>query len=145
MSAVVIENKSKIDVQDVRQFMMDRTVKDNLLDMDLAYSDEDIGFARRFAAMEYNESPPLCHRVCVDNLPFGLTFLWGIAYYLIVGNLQKLMRQDIDYSAGNVAVDLTKRRIEHLKTLLPVYKGEFEKRVLQQKAQINIAAGYRAY
>lgn len=145
MSVPLVNLKSKIDTEDVRMFMLDRTVADNTLDMDLTFSDEEIGVATRFAAMGYNETTPYVHTVSPDSLPYGMCFLNGIAYYLYLGLLQKLMRNDIDYSAGNVTVDLNKRRIEHLMKIMPMFKQEFEQKSTQQKAAININNGYRRY
>jgi hypothetical protein len=145
MSAPLVNLKSKIDVEDVRHFIFDRTVADNTLDLDLTFSDEEIGAAARFAAMGYNETTPYVDTVRPDSLPFGMCFLNGIAYYLYLGQLQKLTRNDIDYSAGNVTVDLNKRRIEHIKAILPIFKDEFDLKCKQQKAHINIEAGYRCY
>ena len=141
-----IKTSGKIDVQDVRHFTFDRPVQDNTLDMDLAFSDEEIGHAMRFAAMTYNDMAPQCHTVDPTSLPFGGCFLHGIAYHLYLGKLQQLMRNDIDYSAGNITVDLNQRRIKHIQAvLLPLFKAEFEKLAFDQKVAINISHGYRAF
>ena len=47
----VTQNHSKLTIEDVRHFIMDRTVADNPLLLDLAYSDDEIAQAIRFACL----------------------------------------------------------------------------------------------
>lgn len=137
--------RSVIDVSHVRHYIYDRTVSDNPLELDLQFSDEEIGYAMQFAAMRYNEIPPYVQTVDPAALPFAATFLAGICYHLCLGLLFKLQRNDLDYSAGNVTVDINKRRIEHLKQWLKMFGDEFEQRAKEIKMTINLHAAFASY
>lgn len=133
-----------IDVEDVRHFLWDRTVEDNPLELDLTFSDDEIGHAVRFTVMKYNETPPFVDMIFEERLPRTSCLLNGIAYHLYLAELIQLSRQDFDYSSGNMAIDLRKRRIEHLTTFVKLFKEEFETMVKQIKMSINIEAAYTA-
>jgi len=96
----------------------------------------------RFAAMRYNAIPPHVIHVHPDHLPFGETMLNGVAYYLYLGKLQQLMRNDVDYSAGNMSIDINKRRIEFLSKMAPSLKEAFEKQAKEEKVTINLNNGF---
>ena len=128
--------------EDVRYFMFDRKASDNPLDLDLAFSDKDIAMAMRFTALRYNAIPPHVIYVHPDRLPFAETMLNGIAYFLYNGKLQQLMRNDVDYSAGNMTIDINKRRIATLENLVPMYKKQFEEQAKVEKVTININNGF---
>jgi hypothetical protein len=134
-----------IDVEDVRQFMFDRSVDDNPLELDLLFSDTEINQAFRFAAMRYNETTPYVDTVNAAYLPYGMLFLNGIAYGLCLSKLQELSRQDIEYTSGSMTIDTFKRRLDHLKELLKLFKEEFEKMAKDRKLSININACYHRF
>lgn len=129
-------------IDDVRHFMFDRSANDNPLDLDLAFTDEDIQYAFRFTAMRYNAIQPQVIRVHPDHLPFAETMMSGVAYYLYNGKLLQLIRNDVDYSAGNMTIDINKRRIETLSKLAPMYKEQFEKQAKEEKVALNLNHGF---
>jgi hypothetical protein len=131
-----------ISMEDIRQFTFDRGATDNPLDLDLSFTDKDLQFAMRFTAMRYNAISPKVIHVHPDRLPFGETMLNGVAYYLYIGKLQQLMRNDVDYSAGNMTIDINKRRIEFLSKLAPSFKEAFEKQARDEKVTINLHNGF---
>lgn len=125
---------------DVRNFMLDRSIEDNLIDRDLAFSDEEIADAMRRCARDYNAIPPYgVSGARGDRLPGNSTlFLYGVAKQLYLSALQKLMRNDIDYTAGNVTTSLTAKRIEHYTNLVKLMDTEFKTIALAVKKNINI-------
>lgn len=131
-----------ISLEDARQFLFDRTASDNPLDLDLSFTEKDLEFAMRHTAMRYNAIPPHVIHVHPDRLPFGETMLNGVAYYLYLGKLQQLMRNDVDYSAGNMSIDINKRRIESIQKLLPMFKEAFERQSKEEKVTINLNNGF---
>ena len=133
--------------EDVRHFLFDRTVQDNDLDLDLAFSDDEIARAMGHAAATYNDTQPRIARADVspDRLPNGSLFRYGAAYHLYLSKLQQLMRNDFDYQAGNVTVELNKRRIEHLKQLVKSFGDEFKTLAREHKVLINLEQVYRAF
>ena len=126
----------------VRRFVLDRTVEDNAIDLEIFFSDEEIDFARELAVGHYNEIPPYVDKITLTatnkaGLPYPLAFLSGISYYLYLGKLQKLQKEDLDYNAGGMQVDLIKRRINHLAGNISNFKQEFLQLVTQQKVASN--------
>ena len=126
----------------VRRFVLDRTVEDNAIDLEIFFSDEEIDFARELAVGHYNELPPYVRKITLgvtnkDSLPYPIAFLSGISYYLYLGKLQKLQKEDLDYNAGGMTVDLIKRRIAHLSQNIPIFKSEFVTLITQQKVAAN--------
>lgn len=134
-----------IDVEDVRQFMFDRTLDDNEGELDLAFSDAEIQTAMRFAAMRYNETPPYCDQANAAYLRHGMLFLNGIAYGLYLSKLQKISRKDITYQAGSMTIDAIKPQVEHLTKYVKLFKEEFERMAKERKQTINIHNAFRAY
>jgi Trm5-related predicted tRNA methylase len=137
--------QGKIDAQDVRDFIFDRTLDDNPTELDLVFSDDEIQKAMRFAAMKYNETSPFVHEVSAAFLPFGSMFLNGIAYTLYLSKLQMETRQDIEYQAGSMTIDVYKRKVEHLQNFVKLFKTEFETMVKERKLAINISAAFHSF
>jgi len=135
-----------LDVEDVRHFIWDRTVEDNPLELDLAFSDEDIGWAFRHAAMMYNATMPPINLIRgprdVTDLRLTYPFLIATIYHLFVAKAAQLSRQDIDYSAGNMEADFTKRRIEYLTKWAETFKEKSESGLKEYKLMINVNNGF---
>lgn len=128
----------------VRHFIWDRTIEDNPLELDLAFSDPEIGYARQFAAMMFNSIPPHTVQIQANNVPVNweYPFMVGTVYHLFLGKLMALQRKDLDYSAGNMTVDINKRRIEYLTKWAQFFKTEAEAKIKEQKVIANLNAAY---
>lgn len=128
----------------VRHFIWDRTIEDNPLELDLEFSDQEIGHARQFAAMMFNSIPPFVAQISANNVPtnWEYPFLLATAYHLLLAKLMLLSRKDIDYSAGNMAVDITKRRIDFLSKWAPAFKTEATENIKLQKVTANLESAY---
>ena len=135
----------QVDVQDVRDFIFDRTLDDNQIALDLVFSDEEITNAMRFAAMRYNETTPYVDTINPAYVPYGMMFLNGIAYGLYLSKLQSLSRQDLTYQAGNMTIDAIKPQIGHLQNYVKLFKEDFERMVKERKLSINISNCFRAF
>lgn len=136
----------KIDVEDVRAFLWDRTIEDNSVELDLVFSDEEIKKAMRFAAMKYSETPPFINQpMTPDALPYGMMFLNGIAYFLYLQKLQTETRVDFEYNSGNMSIDLHKRRIAHLQNFVKLFKDDFESMIKDRKVSINVHGFFASY
>lgn len=145
MSDPIPASGPQLWVEHIRHFMMDRSIGDNELLMDLAFSDSEIGFAMERMVDHYNGLPPRCDSLVVYCLPREFFVYAGVAYHLHLALLMKLMRNDVDYNAGGVTVEVTKRRIDHLKTLLPLLKEEFTELAMLRKRTINVADAYGSF
>jgi len=106
---------SYLTVEEIRDFIMDRSSADNELLRDVAYTDEEILKAMRNAARAYNSVPPFVHSVRFNRLPGDSDlFLHATAEQLCGSMLSKLRRNDVDMQAGDVQANLTQKRISHL-------------------------------
>lgn len=135
-----------INYEDVRHFIFDRRALDNPLLLDLEFSDEEISFAQRFAAMTYNDLQPQVEFVDPGALPGGTgsIFLYGIIYHLQLAKMLQLQRNDVTYEAGNMTVDINKSRIASLKESAKYFRDEFMRMAADRKRTINIMSGFRA-
>jgi hypothetical protein len=141
----VTQNHSKLTIEDVRHFIMDRTVADNPLLLDLAYSDDEIAQAIRFACLSFNEIPPYVYEVNPECIPFSMLFMHGAVYHCYLGKMAQLMRRDMDHQAGSMTVDITKRQIANLQVLIKLHKDEFEGMAKQRKISANVSAAFRHF
>lgn len=128
----------------IRHFIWDRTIEDNPLEMDLAFSDTEIGYARKFCAMMFNSIPPFTVQIRADVIPpnWEYPFMVGTIYHLFLGKLMSLQRKDLDYTAGNMTVDINKRRIDYLTKWSQFFKTEAEAKIKEQKVIANLNAAY---
>jgi hypothetical protein len=135
-----------LDTEDIRHLIMDRTVEDNPLELDLAFSDEEIGWAFRHAAMMYNAIPPYVNIINgpldVRDQRLAYPFMVAVIYHLFLAKATKLSRQDIDYTAGNMQADFTKRRIEYLTKWAGLFKEESMEALKNYKVVSNLNDAY---
>jgi len=129
---------SYITEEDVRNYILDRTLEDNELQLDLTFSPEDISNAMVRAARDYNSLPPFVGGVEASKLPNDTNmFLDGIAAQLYISRLSKLSRNDMDYTAGNVTTNIVQKQIGHLQNLIKMHRDFFREAALAQKVFIN--------
>lgn len=140
------QNHNQLYTDDVRAFLLDRAATDNPLLMDLAYSDEEINRAKRFACMSFNAITPYVYNLSPEFIPFAdIMMLHGVVYHLYLSKVAQLSRQDVDHTAGNMTVDVTKRQIANLQALLALHKKEFETMAKQRKVTYNISQAFRNF
>jgi hypothetical protein len=134
---------ASITEEEVRMFIVDRSIEDNPVDMvDNYYSQEEILAAMDRCAAAYNEIPPYVGRelkVVNSSLPYKLYLLNGITWQLYLAKLAKLTKEDLNYTAGGMKVELIKTRIEHMRESIKGLKEYFMTMAQQEK----IAANYR--
>jgi len=140
-----VTNNNVIKPEDVRHFIMDRSVEDNALHLDLYFDEGEILKAMRYAAMEFNSIPPFVINVNPENMPAHIAFLYGITYHLYLAKLQQLGRNDITYNAGGVTTTLVKDQVEFLTSMLPMYKQEFTTLSKQIKLKTNISNSFGVF
>lgn len=134
-----------IDFEEVRLFVMDRAVEDNVLDLvDNYFSDEEILAAMGRAAQHYNEIPPYVSDVKVTDskLPYKIYLLNGVAYYLYLAKIQKLAKEDLAYNAGGVGVDVISTRMKHFQNNLQLFKQEFVQGATAEKTAANYSQAF---
>jgi len=110
---------SVITSEDVRNFILDRQASDNMLDMDLSFSPEEIADAMKRAAREANSVPPYSILVHPDALPGDTNvFLYATAAQLYLTKIQNLVRNDVEYTAGGVSASASGPQIKALQGLV---------------------------
>lgn len=134
---------SFITVDDIRLYVLDRTIADNPLSKDLAFSDEEILAAMERAARAYNGLPPYVDCVTaaclqkVDN-----TFFDAIVQQLYIGEISRMSRNEIDYTAGGVTTNLDAKRIDHLRRMAAEHGELFREAAKAHKVYVNWKNAY---
>lgn len=133
-----------LNIEDVRMFLLDRGPEDNEISIDLTFADDEIANAMVRAAREYNSIPPLgVDCADPDYLPDETNlFLYGTAVQLLMSRKAKLMRNDIDYSAGNVQVSPAKKELGYIDSLQRELKENFIMEARQRKITMNVMQGF---
>ena len=125
---------------DLRAFVLDQSVENNLLDLDLTWSDAEILDAKKRCAMHYNGIDPAVDSLRVDpfRMPNEYAFLVGTAYQMYLSKLQQYQRNDLDYTIGGVQSNLFSKRIAHFKEMLQLMREEFEIKANALKVSQNL-------
>ncbi len=132
-----------LTIADVRQYILDRSAEDNALDLDLAFSDDEIRYAFKRAAREYNSIPPYIGQVDPSDLPDDTnTFLDATVMQLYISRLSKLQRNDIDYKAGGMSVELEKRQIAHMQDMIKFHRDRFLEAARAKKVHLNLRRAF---
>jgi hypothetical protein len=132
-----------LTIDDVRHFILDRSAEDNALDLDLAFSDDEVRDAFKRAAREYNSIPPFIGTVDPSDLPDDTNlFLDATVVQLYISRMSRLQRNDLDYSAGGVSVELEKRQIAHMKEMIPFHRDRFLEAAKAKKVFLNLRRAY---
>ena len=137
---------SYLTVQDVRDYVEDRDLDDNPLGLDLTWGDEDILGAMRRAAREWNSIPPYVLGVRENSLPGDTNLLLeATVEQLLKSRLSALRRQDLDYSAGGVGVNLVQKQIAHFQQEIQERRMNWESRCREMKQHANLAQAYGTF
>lgn len=132
-----------ITLEDVRNFVQDRDLNDNELQLDLTFSDEEIMDAMKRSAREYNSISPFVGNVQADQLCADTNmFLDAIAYQLYLSRHAKLARNDMDYAAGSITTNIVQKQLAHFKELIPMHQTRFERAVKDHKLYIQINSAW---
>jgi len=127
-----------ITVDDIRLYILDRSIEDNPLDKDLSFSDEEILAAMERAARAYNGFPPYVDAVTPDCLPkHDNTFFDAVVQQLYIGEIARISRNDIDYEAGGVSTNLETKRIAHLRRMAAEHGELWRESARQRKVFKN--------
>lgn len=138
---------SYIKPDDVRSYLLDRSMEDNPLQLDIVFSDEEIMDAMRRSARSYNSIPPLgVSSANPSRLPDDTNmFLDAITMHLYISRYAKLSRQDVDYSAGNVVANQVRAQLGHMKEMIQAHKVMFEETAKSIKIHINVSNAWGAW
>lgn len=143
----IADDNCLTSIADIRRFVLDRMIEDNEIDLELFFSDAEIIAARRLAVANYNELPPYVDKIQLnscnqDCLPAPVMFLNGIAYQLYLTKLQKLHKEDVEYQAGGMTVNIIKKRIAYITSTIKIFKDEFIGLASARKTHINYSSAF---
>jgi len=138
----VNRNSSLLFADDIRHFIWDRSSDDNNVELDLAFSDEEIHNAKRYCAMSYNQMPPQVNFIDPSCMPNTMTMIHGTIYHLLLSKYHQTSRNDITYTAGGVTTEVTKTLISHLKEQIKFHKEEFMNLAKQEKILVNLHSAF---
>lgn len=129
---------------DVRHYLLDIQVRNNLLDLDLQISGPEIMSAMQSAAREFNGLQPYSVNVSATALPkVNNMFLDAIAYFIYLQKLAYERERDVPYTAGgSVGVELGARRIKHYQEAMQIYMQRFTQAAVAYKRTINSNRGW---
>ena len=132
-----------ITEQDVRMYLLDRTVEDHLVLPDVAFSPEQIAFAMKTAARRYNSIRPYVDYVQPDSLPGDTNlFLDGIA-----GALFDMLRtnaglNDMEYVAGNISTNVQGNLAKNADAIASFYNDRFTREATELKVSRNLQQAF---
>lgn len=134
-------------VEDIRHFIWDRTAEDNPLELDLSFSDPEIGHAWRHTALLYNSLKPRVNTLNGSVIPSTLEypFMLGVVGHLFLAKARVLAERNIDYSAGNMSVSIDAKRLEYYMKQGAEWLKEAKAELTAYKEGINILGGFACY
>ena len=129
---------------DVRHYLLDIQVRNNVLDLDLQISGPEIMSAMQSAAREFNGLQPYSVTVSATALPkVNNMFLDAIAYFIYLQKLAYERERDVPYTAGgSVGVELGARRIKHYQEAMQIYMQRFTQAAVAYKRTANSNRGW---
>ncbi len=132
-----------ITEQDVRMYLLDRTVDDHMVLPDVAFTSEEIAHAMRTAARRYNSIRPYIDYADPNNLPDVTNlFLDGIAGALFDMKRVNASLNDMDYSAGNVSANVQGNLLKNVAALADFYNERFTKDATELKTARNLQRAF---
>lgn len=135
-----------INVQAVRDFILDRSAQDNVLDMDLSFGEDEIKSAMLNTLAAFNGLPP--YSITVTNpakIPYRIYFLHGIIKHLYLSALAKIQRNRVEYAAGNMTSDPDAARAKYFAEAIAMHNQEFVEGARNHKIEVNLNAAYGVY
>lgn len=130
--------------EDMRAFVLDQEISQNLLELDLAWSEEEIEAAMDRCRMMWDAVPPTAAslRLGGSRLPRQYVFQLGTAYQMYLSKLQEMMRNDMEYTIGGVQTHIDGTQITHFKELLRMLRDEFMGLAAAEKGTLNLQNAY---
>lgn len=128
-----------ITEQDVRMFLLDRTVDDHLVLPDIAFTSEEIAFAMKTAARRYNSIRPYVDYADPSNLQDTTNlFLDGIAGALFDMKRVNAGLNDMEYSAGNVSTNVQGNLAKNAEAVAAFFNERFTREATELKVARNL-------
>lgn len=133
-----------ITVQDIRDWMFDRTLDDNEYWGDLVFTDEEITKAMKHAVRSFMMVPPI---IPTSVNPAALPSHTPLFFDATVEALYKMKRHSLGrnrfkYEAGNVSVNDSELQLEFLDRAIKEIGASWRQEAQFLKSQINVSGFY---
>lgn len=128
-----------LTIEYIREELQDQMPSDNSIDCDLFFSDKDILHAMERAAARYNQLPPVgIDPVSPSTLPASSgIFLDAVLAQLYGSAIHKLNRNQVQWSTGEVTVDLEGKRLQAFEQAKAALDKQWREDARDRKAEIN--------
>lgn len=131
-----------LSVESIKLFLNDFPGANKLLKK-AEFTPERIRKAKQFMIRDWNESPPILTPYSEENFPYKTTLLYGVAYWLFLGQSTFKERNHLAYSSGGLTVDDDNQSQAYL-NFANFFKGQFDQKMRIQKQAENINGGWRS-
>ena len=129
----------------VREHMADVSIEQNLLEMDLTWSEPEIISCMKLAADRFNEMNPQVVTISPSCNKYPAMFLDGVGYYMLRMKIMGWMRNDVSFTAGNMETSPHKARIKHLQPVAKDLQESFITQIKEIKVAANAKAAFCSY
>lgn len=135
---------SIVTVDEMRHYLMDRVPEDNELEFDLSFTDDEINRAMVHAARDWNSIPPVgIMQADPARLPADTNvFFDGTLVHLYTSLIAKMRRNDLDYTAGGVDVNIVAKRIANLTKAREEHRELFRTAASDIKVSANLKRAF---
>ena len=136
---------SNIQLEDVRNYLLDNGTDTNVLGATYYFSDDEIIDAMKRTVDAYNAIPPLSIRMTYGKVYGNTMLLAGIGYQLCLSKMRALSAKDVDYNSGGTSTNLVSKQLQHLAQMKNEFKQEFMELAMAQKKSINIHKAFASF
>lgn len=130
-----------ITITEVRMAVRDLCPEMNFLIDTVEFKDHEVAWAIRRPIEYWNEVPPPITQFTPSNFPFRYHWMEAVIGELLVLVATWLRRNDLDYSAGGLSVQDTKKWGDYIK-MAEGRKKDWKEFVKNKKIEMNLEGGY---
>ena len=130
-----------ISHEEIRLFLNDIPETNELNGNKCEFSPERIQNAIKLVLADWNETPPLTETYNEKSFPYRNAMLYGVCYFLFVGEAASQARNHLTYSDGGLQVDDNNRFSPYMQ-LATYFKNEYTTLKISHKKNENTVMGW---
>lgn len=130
-----------ISLEEIRLFLNDMPETNDLNGNKCEFSPERIQNAIKLVLNDWNETPPLTTTYTETSFPYKNAMLYGVCYFLFVGESASQARNHLPYTDGGLQVDDNNRFSPYMQ-LATYFENKYTMLKLQHKKNENVIAGW---
>lgn len=128
-------------IAEVRLHLRDTEASESYLLDNVAFSDEEIAMATYLPVQYWNEIPPPIGIHTTTSFPYRYHWLMAISGYLFLTVAEQQRRNNLQYSAGGVAIN-DQNREPNYEQAAKTRLDEWRSFVMRKKAEINLGLAF---